>query len=221
MRVIVIGCGRVGSTLSYKLDKNKDTVVVIDKNPAAFDNLPADFQGRTIAGDVLDRAVLHRAEIEKAEALAAVTNSDSLNALVAHIAHTEFKVSKVVARNYDPRQWQLQSAFNVPIIGSALWGAERIQDLLTELPILSVFSDPSAGIEVCQLIVTELSGGRSFREVFPSGKARMLSLARSGQQLEASDSAVLEIGDLVYLSTNAEEIQRLQERMGSRKEQSR
>ena len=79
-------------------------VTVIDQDEEAFDNLSIDFHGRTILGDVLSRSVLRRAEIEHADALAAVTRSDSLNALAAHIARAEYKVARVVARNYDPRQ---------------------------------------------------------------------------------------------------------------------
>src|SRR3990172_13346263 len=100
MKVIVVGCGQVGSALAYQLNKMEHQVTVIDRNESAFDNLPIDFQGRTIEGDVLARNVLQRAEIEEADALAAVTSSDSLNALIALIARTEFQVSKVVARNY-------------------------------------------------------------------------------------------------------------------------
>jgi trk system potassium uptake protein TrkA len=48
MKIIIVGCGRVGSTLAYNLDKKKYQVTVIDKEASTFDNLPVDFHGRTI-----------------------------------------------------------------------------------------------------------------------------------------------------------------------------
>ena len=78
MRVIIVGCGQVGSTLAYRLYKMGHQVVVIDRNENAFDNLPDDFRGRTINGDVLTRQVLRRAEVREADALFALTGSDPL-----------------------------------------------------------------------------------------------------------------------------------------------
>jgi trk system potassium uptake protein TrkA len=201
------------------LDRNESRVTVIDKNPAAFSNLPLDFRGRTIAGDVLAQGVLHRAEIEKADALAAVTNSDSLNALMAHIARTEYQVKRVVARNYDPKQWRLQAAFEVPIIGSAVWGAERIHDLLSDEPILSLFLDPTAKIELCQISAPEAWGGKTFRELFPDGRISMLSLVRAGRAIPVSQAGAIEAGDLVYLSGEPEEIRSIYGSQDHAKEQ--
>ena len=221
MRVVVVGCGRVGSTLATRLDQNKNRVTVIDKNASAFENLPQTFLGRTIAGDVLAQAVLHRAEIEKADAMAAVTNSDSLNALIAHIARTEYQVPRVVARNYDPRQWQLQSAFQIPIVSSAIWGAERIVDLLSEEPITSIFSDPMAGMVVCQVVIPESWRGKAFQELFPDGLTRILSLVRAGQALPVSMVDTMAAGDLVYLSGDPVWIRALKGRLSESPENSR
>jgi trk system potassium uptake protein len=218
MRVIVVGCGRLGSALASKLDKKNNQVTVIDREPATFNNLPEDFQGRTIAGDVLARDVLHRAEIEKADALASVTNSDSLNALIAHIARTEYQVSKVVARNYDPRQRHLQEAFGIPIIGSALWGAERIEDMLSESPLRVLFSDPNVGIAVYQLEIPGKWRGHSINELLPQDRIKVLSWMRAGRSLHNSDKQFFETGDLVYLSADHEEIQSLQRRLDSQQE---
>jgi trk/ktr system potassium uptake protein len=134
MKVIVVGCGRVGSTLAYQLYKQGHHVTVIDQDTSAFDNLPVDFQGHTIKGDVLARNVLNRAEVEEADALAAITNSDSLNVLITHIAKTEYHVPKVIAGNANPRQLPLQEAFDITIVGAATWGAQRIVELLSDAP---------------------------------------------------------------------------------------
>jgi trk system potassium uptake protein TrkA len=218
MKVIIVGCGRIGSALAIKLDKKENQVTVIDKEPATFNNLPEDFRGRTIAGDVLARDVLHRAEIENADALASVTNSDSLNALIAHIAKTEYQVSKVVARNYDPRQRHLQEAFGIPVIGSALWGAERIEDMLSDSPLRVLFLDPNVGIAIYQLEIPNNWRGRTLKELLPQDRIRVLSWMRAGQALPISDTQSFEAGDLVYLSADREEIQSLHNRLDIQQE---
>jgi len=218
MRVIVVGCGRVGSTLASQLDKKKYLVTVIDKEASAFDNLPVAFLGRTIVGDVLARDVLNRAEIKDADALASVTNSDTLNALIAHIARTEYKVSKVVARNYDPRQRPLQEAFDIPVISSASWGAERIEDMFSDVPLHPIFSDPNAMVEIYQLEVPEDWRGRTIDALLPQDRCHVLSWTRAGLRLDISDKQSLETGDLIYLYADQEEIQMLRDRLSIKQE---
>ena len=82
MNFFVIGCGRVGSELAFRLYKNGHTVVVIDINREALNALPPEFRGRIIEGDVLAEHMLERAGIAEADGLATVTNSDTLNAVV-------------------------------------------------------------------------------------------------------------------------------------------
>src|SRR3990170_8733837 len=113
MKYIVVGCGRVGAELANRLNRQGHEVTVIDQAEESFHNLAADFQGRTVEGEVLNQHVLRRAGIEEADGLAAVTTSDSLNAVVAHAARAIFHVPNVVARNYDPRRRPLFEAFGL------------------------------------------------------------------------------------------------------------
>lgn len=213
MKVIVVGCGRVGSTLAYQMSKMNHAVTVIDRDKSAFDNLPLDFQGRTIEGDVLTQNVLHRAEVEMADALAAVTTFDSLNALVAHIAKTEFQIAKVVARNYDPRQRPLQEAFGVPVVGFANLGARRIIRLLSDAPLRQIHVDGSSNFMVYQLEVPKNWNRRAIRELLPAAESQVLVFVRDGQQIPLPDTQFLETGDLIYFSSNAEGIEALQHRL--------
>jgi trk system potassium uptake protein TrkA len=82
MNLIVVGCGRVGAELSYRLFKGGHQVVVVDSSRDSFNRLHPDFRGRTLEGEGLAENVLERAGI-KEPGLAAVTNSDTLNAVVA------------------------------------------------------------------------------------------------------------------------------------------
>ena len=130
MRMIVVGCGQVGSSLAYRLYKMGHEVVVIDRNKKAFENLSDDFRGRTVNGDVLTRQVLRRAEVKDADALFALTGFDPLNALLAYIARSKYSVMNVAARNNDPRHLALQESLGVPVIATPIWIMDNLSDLL-------------------------------------------------------------------------------------------
>lgn len=218
MRVIIVGCGRLGSALASQLYRNGHQVTVIDQNQTAFDNLPTDFHGRVIEGDVLTRNVLQRAEIEQADALAAVTRSDSLNALAAHIARTEYKVARVVARNYNPRQRPLQEAFGIPIVGSASWGVRQIEDVLSDVPLHAVFLDSNSDFTIYQLEVPENWEGHSIHELLPEDRIKALAWTRLGQGLLGTEAQALKAGDLIYLHASPEEIDALQQQLSFQQE---
>ena len=104
MHVVIVGCGRVGSSLAHNLIGEGHTVAIIDRKPAAFERLGGDFTGQQLIGIGFDRDLLVKAGIERAEALAAVTNGDNSNILVARVARETFGIERVVARIYDPQR---------------------------------------------------------------------------------------------------------------------
>ena len=130
MHVIVVGCGRVGSELADELSRRGHDVTVIDHVGSSFQHLDPAWRGRTIEAEPLAEGVLERAGVAKAGALAAVTNSDAVNAVVAHVARTMYGVPSVVARNYDPRWRPLHEALGLQTVSSTAWGAQRIEELL-------------------------------------------------------------------------------------------
>ena len=100
--VIVVGCGRVGSQLANMLSDNGNNVCVIDRNPDAFANLGRNFNGSTIQGVGYDEETLVRAGVEEADVVAAVTQFDNANLMVAEVARHLFDVPHVIARLYNP-----------------------------------------------------------------------------------------------------------------------
>src|SRR5689334_24447097 len=140
MNFIVVGCGRVGAELAYHLFRGGHQVVVVDSRKEAFNRLHPDFRGRTLEGEGLAESVLERAGIREADGLAAVTNSDTLNAVVAHTAITFYNVPVVVARNYDPSLRMVIEAFGLQTVSSTFWGAQRVEELLTNPTQKMVFS---------------------------------------------------------------------------------
>ena len=102
MRVIIVGCGRVGSQLARELDLAHHDVTVIDEKMEAFNRLEGDFGGTMIVGDGVDDDLLNKAGIRDADAFAAVTNGDNRNIMAAQIAQRVYHVPHVIARIYDP-----------------------------------------------------------------------------------------------------------------------
>ncbi|HET8704775.1 MAG TPA: NAD-binding protein, partial [Pseudomonadales bacterium] len=103
MKVVVIGCGRLGAELAGRLFQRGHEVSVIDWDEGAFSKLPPNFEGRINEGEAINRDVLHRAGIERADTVAVVTDSDVLNAVVGHLARSYFNTPNVIVRNHDPR----------------------------------------------------------------------------------------------------------------------
>jgi len=102
MRVIIMGCGRVGARIASLLDHSGNAITVIDTDSRAFRRLPAGFGGETVIGTGIDEDVLRKAGIEDADAFIAVTNGDNRNIMAAQVARLVFEVPVVVCRIYDP-----------------------------------------------------------------------------------------------------------------------
>jgi trk system potassium uptake protein len=102
MKIIILGCGRVGARLASHMEQAGHTVTVIDNNHDAFQRLEPEFKGETVQGNGVDQEVLRRAGIEEADAFAAVTNGDNRNIMASQVAREIFHVKKVVCRIYDP-----------------------------------------------------------------------------------------------------------------------
>jgi trk system potassium uptake protein len=102
MRIIIIGCGRVGAATAVALDKRGDHVTVIDLNQRAFEKLPTDYSGLTIRGNGADEDVLRSAEAEMAELVMALTEGDNRNVMAAQLAKHVFGVPRVIAKINDP-----------------------------------------------------------------------------------------------------------------------
>ena len=100
--IIVAGCGRLGATLASELSRMGSSVVVIDRDPAKFASLTAEFSGFHLVGDAIEQRVLLSAKIEQADCFLATTNHDNINLMLAQVAKVIYGVPLVMARIYDP-----------------------------------------------------------------------------------------------------------------------
>jgi len=213
MNIIVIGCGRVGAEVAYGLFRKGHKVTVIDQDIAAFRNLPEDFRGLTMRGDVLTQDVLLRAGIEHAQALAAVTPSDSVNTVLGHIARVVFKVPNVVVRNYDPRKRTLHEAFGLQLISPVTMGAQRIEAILAGEPQRPDAPAVDSAVEIYEFSVPRSWHRRPLREVIPHEKCGMLALTRAGRSMLPKPEDPVEAGDLLHLGAAREVVRALREQV--------
>jgi trk/ktr system potassium uptake protein len=130
MRVIIMGCGRVGSQLTVELSEGGHDIAIIDKRESAFQRLPPGFNARTFVGLGFDRDVLEDAGIKEADAFIAVSSGDNSNIVSARVALEHYHVPKVIARIYDPRRAEIYERLNIPTVATTKWGVKQIQLML-------------------------------------------------------------------------------------------
>jgi trk system potassium uptake protein TrkA len=215
MFLIVVGCGRVGSELAYRLFQAGHQVTVIDQVGKSFEHLHPEYRGRTVTGEVLAEDVLRKAGIEQADGLTAVTNSDSVNGVVGYVARTIFSVPNVVVRNYDPRFRELHEAFGLQTVASTAWGAQRIEELLHQVQGKSVFSAGNGEVEVYELHVPEAWSGRKLQDLLPPEGCLPVAVSRAGRATLPRSDSRLQAGDVVHVSATLAGIEAVRQRLGS------
>ena len=219
MNFVIIGCGRVGAELAYHLFKSGHQVVVVDANKQAFNRLHPDFRGRTLEGEGLAENVLERAGIREADGLAAVTNSDALNAVVSHAAREFFNVPVVVARNYDPSLRGLIEAFGLQTVGSTTWGAQRVEELLVNPSEKVIYSAGNGEVEIYEIRIPEEWNGRTLGELLIQPKeCRPVALTRAGRSSLPEADTKLRTDDLLNVSSTFEGIRALTARLSQKAE---
>jgi trk system potassium uptake protein TrkA len=151
MRVIIMGCGRVGVQLAQLLADEGHQVVVIDYDANALKRLGPDFKGQSIVGVGFDKDILIKAGIEHTDAFAAASSSDNANIIAARIAHNIFHVPRVVARLFDPQRAEVYRRLGMLTISSTTWGAERIRELITSAEIDPIHSFGSGEVSLVNI----------------------------------------------------------------------
>jgi len=130
MKIVILGCGRVGAMLASKMDNAGHIVSIIDQSSDSFQRLDPHFGGQTVVGNGVDEDVLIRAGIKEADAFAAVTNGDNRNIMASQIAKEIFKVKRVVCRIYDPIRQSTYSELGLEGLCPTAMGAQMLFDAI-------------------------------------------------------------------------------------------
>ena len=102
MKIVIVGCGRVGAVLAGGFDATGHDVIVLDLSTEAFDRLPSGFRGSAVRGDGTDEDILRRAGTDGADVFIAMTEGDNRNVMAAQLAHEALNVGRVIAKINDP-----------------------------------------------------------------------------------------------------------------------
>ena len=213
MKIIVVGCGRVGAELAHRLYQKGHQVTVIDQSDKSFNNLPPDFRGRTVEGEATNQHVLERAGIAEAEGLVAVTNLDPINAVVAHLARSFYGIENVIARNYDPTLRPLLEAFNLQLISSSSWGAQRLEELIVHAEMRAVFSSGNGEVEIYEFAIDGTWDGCTLAELIPPEGCSPASLTRAGKAILPGGDTVLHTNDILLVSATFEGIEEVRRKL--------
>ena len=199
MHIVIMGCGRVGSTLAHILEDRDNTVAVIDRDPEAFRRLRSSFKGDRITGIGFDRAVLTQAGIERADAFVAVSSGDNSNIISARVARETFSVERVVARIYDPRRAEVYERLGIPTVATVRWTADRIFRQLVPDGHQEVWRDPTSAVAIVEVPVNPGWISRPVRALEEATGARVAYLMRFGLGTLPTPSALIQDGDQIFM----------------------
>ena len=199
MHVVIMGCGRVGSTLAHTLEARGHSVAVIDQNSDAFRRLGPDFAGTTVTGVGFDDDVLRQAGVERADAFAAVSSGDNSNIISARLARETFGVSRVAARIYDQRRAEVYERLGIPTVATVRWTADRMLRHLVPEGNVEIFRDPTSTVSIVEVPVHKDWTGRSLEDLENAVGARTAYLQRFGIGTLPTASTVIQEGDQVFM----------------------
>jgi trk system potassium uptake protein len=199
LHVVIMGCGRLGSTLAHNLDARGHSIAIIDQNSDAFRRLNSEFSGTTVTGFGFDRDVLREAGIERADAFAAVSSGDNSNIISARLARETYGVPRVVARIYDSRRALVYERLGIPTVATIRWAADRMMRHLVPESVLEVFRDPTSAVSIVEAPLHRDWIGRTIRELEDATGARVAYIMRFGIGSLATASTVLQDGDQVFV----------------------
>ncbi|MEY3316614.1 MAG: hypothetical protein RIS81_1363 [Actinomycetota bacterium] len=207
---MIVGCGRVGSTLALSLISSGHSVAVVDRKSDAFFRLRDNFAGQTITGIGFDRDVLEQAGIKKASAVAAVTNGDNSNILVARVARESFGIENVVARISDPKRAEIYERLGIATVATVKWTSDRIlRRILPDLPAVE-WTDPSSSVVLVERTLPDTLVGEKVLELEIKG-ARISALRRLSAAVIPDAKTLVQQGDIVYFTVEKDSVNSLDE----------
>jgi trk system potassium uptake protein TrkA len=198
VHIVIMGCGRVGSTLTRSLEARGHTTAVIDTNPDAFRRLGPGFAGITVTGMGFDRDVLIKAGIEHADAFAAVSSGDNSNIISARVAREQFRIENVVARIYDPGRAEVYERLGVPTVATVPWAADQVLRRLVPDGSEPAWRDQSGDVRLDLVYAPFTWVGHRIAELEAAASVRVAYLTRLGSGVIAHPDTVIQEGD--YLS---------------------
>ncbi|MEU4498544.1 TrkA family potassium uptake protein [Streptomyces sp. NPDC023998] len=209
MRIIIAGCGRVGSALATRLAAEGHDVRLIDRAQGSRRRLPEGFAGQFLEGNGFSRTVLERAGIEHADALVAVTSGDNSNIVTARTAKETYRVPIVLARIYDPRRADIYRELGIPTIASVRWTVNQIHQMLLHRHLTPELTFGNGETLLVRSQIPAYLTGRRLAEFDVDSEIRVVEVTRAGRSLVPAHGTAAKPGDLVTFAVAATALSRL------------
>ncbi|HZD22738.1 MAG TPA: NAD-binding protein [Acidimicrobiia bacterium] len=200
MRIVIAGCGRVGSDLALTLSEEGHDVSVVDKRPEVFARLGSTFNGTTHEGLGYDVQLLRETGVEMADAFVAATDSDNANAMAVQVAKRVFGVPKTIARLDDPAREEAYRALDVQFVPGAKLTSKVIHEQIVG-PEFSYHVTFAAGnVEVVDMTIGPEGAGIRVSDFEMPGSLRVAAVYRGHKTIIPDDDFVLSEDDVVVAS---------------------
>jgi trk system potassium uptake protein len=209
VHIVIMGCGRVGSTIAHILEDRDNSIAIIDRDPEAFRRLRSAFKGDKITGIGFDRAVLIQAGIERADAFAAVSSGDNSNIIAARVARETFDVQRVAARIYDPRRAEVYERLGIPTVATVRWTADQMLRKLLPEGAEPLWRDPSGKIVLAEVAFSPRWIGEQVKALEIRAQTRIAFIDRLGQAFVPDGGTVLQEGDVMHIVGKESEMDRI------------
>lgn len=211
LRIIIVGCGRLGSELADSLWLDKHDITVIDQDPEAFQRLSKAFTGEKIVGHAMDQHALKKARIEEADAFVAVTGDDNLNIISARIAREIYFVPRVVSRIFDPVRANIYERLGVSTVSPTTWAVNKIEDLIFHRALDVQLSFGNGEVELIRVAIPAGLFGRAVGDITITGALEVVVITRRGRSFIPTLGTVFEAGDVARVAVSRDAVSRLEE----------
>lgn len=212
MKVIIVGCGKLGSGLAQNLVKKGHKVTVIDSNPDAFALLGKEFNGKTIVGVGFDKNVLEKAEIRSSDAIIACSKSDEANALIGRISRNVYRVPKVISRLYDPRRAEIYRSLGIQTISTTTWGVEKATEMLSYNQLDSILD--LGDMEMIRVETPALLVGRTVSELTAIGEIQVVGIKRGNKTFMPTSGTQFHKHDVILITVLQTSMSKLKKLLG-------
>ncbi|MGL5295585.1 MAG: potassium channel family protein [Culicoidibacterales bacterium] len=197
MKIIIVGYGRLGRGVLFQLEQQHDVVVIEATNQRVQELIDRGYPN-IVVGSLLAQHTYIQADIEHCDALIACTSCDEMNAVIARMAQQYYRVPKVIARLYDPKQVQLYQAFGIQTLATTLWGIEQAVHILTTSLLETVYDIEHGEVKMILMTVPQFWVGKQVKALNVEHEIQLIVIVRKNKAFLPQITTELEAEDQLY-----------------------